>query len=173
MSEAHAAVPARNLSRRFRLLFRWVNFYPPYMGAGIRVRRGDDGAVRVTMRLRWWNRNAVGTHFGGSLFAMCDPFFMLLMIQRLGSDYVVWDKAASIRYRRPGRGTVTATFVLTDQQVAEVRAAADRGERVEPVYPVAVIDREGNVIAEIERRLHIRRREDAPVPSPAPPASGS
>src|SRR5208282_1249110 len=103
-----------------RNLRMWLNLYPPLRGAGIRVTRAsaDWREIDVEMKLRWWNRNAVGTHYGGSLYSMTDPFFMLMLIQNLGKDYIVWDKAASIRFKKPGRGTVFANFRLSEEQIA-------------------------------------------------------
>src|SRR5271168_3206280 len=103
-------------------LRRWVNLWPPFLGAGIRVKHIalDMKTVEVEMRLNFWNANYVGTHFGGSLFAMTDPFYMLMLMANLGRDYVVWDKAAIIRNRKPGRGTVRAEFRLSDSQIDDV-----------------------------------------------------
>src|ERR1700756_4653555 len=94
-------------------------FSPPYLGAGVRVRLAakDLSRVEVEMRLTPWNRNFVGTHFGGSLYSMCDPFLMLMLMARLGPEYVVWDKSAAIEFIRPGRGTVAATFELPQARV--------------------------------------------------------
>ena len=123
--------------RRTSVLLRMLSFWPPYLGAGIRVRPSADlRTFDVRMKLRSWNRNYVNTHFGGSLYSMCDPFFMLILIQALGRGYVVWDKAATIRFRRPGKGTVRATFHIPQERVEEIRAAADRGEKIEPVFTV-------------------------------------
>ena len=106
-----------------RALRRWINFWPPFLGAGIRIRHiaPDMKAVDVEMKLRWWNANYVGTQFGGSLFAMADPFYMLMLMANLGPDYIVWDKAASIRYRKPGKGTVRAEFRLSESQIEDIR----------------------------------------------------
>lgn len=116
------------------------------------------------MRLRWWNRNYVGTHFGGSLYAMCDPFFMLILVEALGRGYVVWDKSAAIRFRRPARGTVTATFHIPQQRIDEIRAAADTARKVEPVFQVDVLDEQGEVVAEVEKLLYVRRKDAASLP---------
>lgn len=143
-------------------MMRWLfNFWPPFRAAGIKVMHiADDwSAARVELRMKLLNRNYVGTHFGGSLFAMTDPFFMILMIHRLGSDYIVWDKAASIRFRRPGRGTVRAEFRLTPDEIAEVKQLADATGRTEPVFSVDVVDRDGNVVATVEKTLSVRKRE--------------
>jgi acyl-coenzyme A thioesterase PaaI-like protein len=143
--------------RRTSVLLRMLSLWPPYLGAGIRVRPSADlRTFDVRMKLRWWNRNYVNTHFGGSLYSMCDPFFMLILIQALGRGYVVWDKAATIRFRRPGKGTVRATFHIPQERVEEIRAAADRGEKIEPVFTVEVRDEQGEVIAEVEKLLYVR-----------------
>jgi len=91
-----------------RNFLRFINFWPPLLGAGIRVTRMDPDmkAVDVELRMHFWNRNYVGTHYGGSLYSVADAFYMLMLIHHLGSDFIVWDKSASIRFRKPGRGTV-------------------------------------------------------------------
>ena len=143
-------------SNRWKL--RLLNLYPPYRGAGVRVRPAADlRTFEVRMKLHWWNRNFVGTHFGGSLYAMCDPFFMLILIEALGRDYVVWDKAATIRFRRPGRSTVKATFHIPQERIDEIRAAADAGGKVEPVFTMEVVDEMGEVVADVEKLLYVRR----------------
>ncbi|HWM93643.1 MAG TPA: DUF4442 domain-containing protein [Thermoanaerobaculia bacterium] len=148
---------ATSQRRRTSLLLRMLSFWPPYIGAGIRVRVSPDlRTFEVRMKLRWWNRNYVNTHFGGSLYSMCDPFFMLILMNALGRGYVVWDKAATIRFRRPGKGTVKATFHIPEERVREIRAAADRGEKIEPVFTVEVLDEQGEVVAEVEKLLYVR-----------------
>jgi hypothetical protein len=136
-----------------------MNLYPPFLGAGIRVRRGSDGRrFDVRMKRTVLNRDYVGTHFGGSLYAMCDPFFMLILIAALGPEYVVWDKEATIRFRRPGRGTVHATFHIPRDRIEEIRRAADAGGKVEPVFNAEVVGDDGAVVVEVEKVLHVRRR---------------
>ena len=142
---------------RKSILLRLLSVWPPYLGAGIRVRPSKDlRTYEVRMKLRWWNRNYVNTHFGGSLYSMCDPYFMLILIEALGRGYIVWDKAATIRFRRPGKGTVRATFHIPQERIDEIRAAADRGEKVEPVFIVNILDEQGEVVAEVEKLLYIR-----------------
>lgn len=142
------------------LLLRLLNLYPPYLGAGVRVKASPDlHTFEVRMKLRLWNKNYVGTHFGGSLYTMCDPFFMLILMNALGRGYVVWDKEATIRFRRPGRGTVRATFHVPPERVAEIKAAADSKGKVEPVFKADVLDEKGDVVAEVEKLLYVRRKE--------------
>ena len=153
------SVPVKNTLKR-RMQIR-LNIWPPFLGAGIRVRRltSDWKEVDVEMKLRWWNRNYVGTHYGGSLYSMADPFFMVMLIENLGKDYIVWDKAASIRFRKPGRGTVSANFRLSDEQIAEIRHALNSEAKIERVFTVEINDQSGSLVAEVEKLLHIRRKE--------------
>jgi hypothetical protein len=103
-------------------MLRLNNIWPPLAAAGIHIRWGADmKSADVEMNLRHWNQNFVGTHYGGSLYSMTDPFYMLMLISNLGSDYIVWDKAAHIRFRKPGKGKVRAEFRLTDAQLNDIR----------------------------------------------------
>jgi hypothetical protein len=142
-------------------LRRWINLWPPFLGAGIRVKHiaPDMKTVDVEMKLRWWNANYVGTHFGGSLFAMTDAFYMLMLMANLGRDYIVWDKAASIRYRKPGRGMVRAEFRLTDAQLDDIHEKLKSLPKYEPTFKVEVKDEQGTVIAEVEKLLYVRKKE--------------
>jgi hypothetical protein len=147
-------------------LRRWINLWPPFLGAGIRVSHiaPDMKAIDVTMKLRWWNANYVGTHFGGSLFAMTDAFYMLMLMANLGRDYIVWDKAATIRYRKPGKGTVRAEFRLFDSQIDDIREKLNALPKYEPVFSVHVKDEAGVVIAEVEKVLHVRKSSNVSEP---------
>lgn len=142
-------------------MLRMINFWPPLVGTGIRVKRMDPDfrAIDVEMKLRFWNRNYVKTQFGGALYAMTDPFYMVMLIQNLGRDYIVWDKAATIRFLKPGVRTVRAEFRLPPERVAEIRAAADREYKVEPTFTVQIIDTEGVVVAEVDKLLYVRRKD--------------
>ena len=141
---------------------RWLmNFWPPYLAAGIRVRKisADYRFVRVEMVNWGLNRNYVKAHFGGSLFAMTDPFYMLMYLNLLGSDYIVWDYAASIRYVKPGKGRVHAVFELTDEDLQRVVENTQHGERFLFDHVVEVFNREGEVVAKIDRTLYFKRKD--------------
>ena len=143
---------------------RWfLNLYPPFLGAGIRVKRWDNDwrAIDVEMKLNRWNANYVGTHFGGSLYSMTDPFYMLMLIENLGKGYIVWDKAATIRFRKPGRGKMSASFRLSEEQIEDIRQRLTTEEKVEPRFTVEVKDETGSVIAEVEKVLYVRRKQEA------------
>src|SRR5208337_2336835 len=107
----------------FRFLFR---IYPPFLGAGIKVKLSKDlKCVDVEMGLHWWNRNYVGSHYGGSLYSMCDPFFMLLLLENLGPQYIIWDRKASIQFKKPGREKVKAHFFISEEKYDEIRRMAE------------------------------------------------
>jgi acyl-coenzyme A thioesterase PaaI-like protein len=150
------------------ILRRGINLWPPFLGAGVSVTRvsADYREVDVTLKLGLLNRNYFGTQFGGSMFAMADPFFALMMLQNLGPGYVVWDKAASIRYRKPGRGDVFAHFRLSAAAIARARTATAHGARHEPTFRVQIVDRAGDVVAEVEKTLFIRRHAETPPAGP-------
>ncbi len=149
-------------------LRRWINFWPPFLGMGIRIKHiaPDMKAVDVEMKLRFWNANYVGTHFGGSLFAMADPFYMLMLMANLGRDYIVWDKAAAIRYRKPGKGIVRAEFRLSDSQIDDIREKLKTLPKYEPVFSIEVKDEAGVVVAEVEKVIHVRKKQDGVTSEP-------
>ena len=143
-----------------RLFKLGLNLWPPFLFTGIHVTAvgADWRSARVELRLRPWTRNYVGTQFGGSLFAMTDPFWMLLMLHALPRDYIVWDKAGEIEFVKPGRGTVHAVFELDDAVLDELRAAAAGGEKVLRWFAADIIDEQGEVVARTRKQLYVRRK---------------
>jgi acyl-coenzyme A thioesterase PaaI-like protein len=143
-------------------LMRWLmNCWPPLIGAGIHiVTIADDWRyVKVRLRHGLHNRNYVGTAFGGSLFAMTDPFYMIMFSQLLGRDYLVWDKAGSIQFLKPGRDTMYCELRVDEAMLADAKAKTADGAKYEPTYAIDVIDRHGTHIAKVEKTLYIRRKE--------------
>ena len=146
-------------------LFRLrLNFWPPFLGAGIRVRRiaADFREIVVEMPLRFYNRGYHGTHFGGSLYAMTDPFFALMVIRNLPHDYVVWDRAASIDFISPGRSRMRAAFALTQEDVDRIVERTAGGDKHLHLFKVDVVDDEGLVVARVEKIVYVRRRRPRP-----------
>jgi len=139
---------------------RTMNLYPPFLGAGIRIARvsKDFREIDVELRRTRGNGNAFGTHFGGSLYAMVDPFYVLMFVAILGPGHLVWDKAAKIEFLRPGKGTVTAKFRLTDADIDAAREAIADGSKYLPVFTVEVRDAAGELVARIEKELYLRRQ---------------
>jgi acyl-coenzyme A thioesterase PaaI-like protein len=143
------------------LFRRGINLWPPFLFSGIHVTRLSDDYrhARVELRTRPWNRNYVGTHFGGSLFAMTDPFWMLLVLQSIGRDYIVWDRAGTIEFLKPGRGVVHACFDLDPAVLDELRAAAAGGDKVLRWFDTDVVDGDGEVVAKVRKQLYVRLKK--------------
>ena len=137
--------------------------YPPYAGAGVLVTHiaEDASEARVEMALTENNVNLVGTHFGGSLYSMVDPHLMLLLIQRLGPGYVVWDKEATINFRKPGLGTVRSTIRITDDDVETIRAATQSGDKHLPQCTLAILAEQDEVVATVLKTIYVRRKRES------------
>ena len=133
--------------------------FGPYQGASIFPRIIDRNTVEVTMPLVPMNTNYVGTHFGGSLYSMCDPFFMFILIENLGAEYLVWDKSARIEFRMPGTGTVRALFHVPPQEIEEVKALVDKNRKTIRHYQVDVQNEDKGVVATVYKELYIRKLE--------------
>ena len=162
-------------------LRRWGwNLYPVYRGTGGRVAyiAGDWSEIRVEIPLTWRSRNYVGTVFGGSIYGAVDPVYMIMLMRRLGAGFVVWDKAAAIRFKKPGRSTLHARFVIDEAELAAVRSALETSPSVDRVYRIDVTDAAGVVHAVIDKTLYVSRSKGARVrratpPAPPPPPSPS
>jgi acyl-coenzyme A thioesterase PaaI-like protein len=169
MQRVAPPTPKQGFLRSIRLgpgLLKWgISLWPPFLGAGIRVQyiAPDFSEIVVALKMGLFNRNYVGTHFGGSLFSMTDPFFMLMLMHRLGKGYVVWDRAAKIDFLHPAKGTVTARFTLDEAQIEAVRAATADGEKHLPTYTVDVVNADGEVCARVEKTVYIRKLTPKPA----------
>jgi len=142
------------------LLRHLINYWPPFLFNAIRTTYISDDfrEIHVSLKLRFYNRNYVGTHFGGNLFSMTDPWYMLMLMQNLGREYFVWDKKATIDFLSPGRGTVTAKFLLTAERVEEIAAATTKGEKYLPEFIVDVLDTNQHLVARVHKTLYIKRK---------------
>jgi len=150
-------MPESSESRRMRWKF---NLFPAYRGSGARVTyiSADFREVRIRLPLTWRSRNAVGTIFGGSMYAAVDPMYMIMLMKCLGPEYVVWDKAATIRFRKPGRTTLHAKFILDDAELDAIHSATSTGQPVDRTYNVELTDAEGVVHANVEKIIYVRRK---------------
>lgn len=110
------------------------------------------------MKLKFWNKNYVGTHFGGSLYAMTDHFFMLILIERLGPNYLVWDKAASINFKKPGQGIVKAVFEIKDEKIAAIKEELLHKEKIYPIFTVNVLNEKHEIVSVVEKTLYVKRK---------------
>jgi len=137
-----------------------LNLYPPYLGAGVSVAHiADDwSSMTVKLTLRFYNRNYVGTHYGGNLFTMTDPFYMLMLLHRLGSEYNVWDQKAEITFVKPGKGTVRAEMSVTEAALEAIRTATFEGQKHFAQFDVDILDEDDDVVATVHKTLYVRRK---------------
>jgi hypothetical protein len=141
------------------MLYLW-NFWPPFFGPGIVLDKigADLTYVRMRLKKRPWTRNIVGTQFGGSIYAMTDPIFMTMLMKNLGREYIVWDKAASIRFRKPGRTDLFAEFKLSEQDIADIKNRLQTESKMDWERDVVVVDKDKQVIAEIKKVIYISKK---------------
>lgn len=154
----------KSTQRKFKKLIRAINWYPPYLFSGIKVvdHAADFSSFKTRLKLTWYNRNLLGTAFGGSLYSMCDPFFMFILIIHLGEEYIVWDKHASIDFVKPGKGSVFAEFKLTPDQIAEVKSIVDEKGKHIFEFPCEVKVAEGQLIAKLNKGVYVKRKNWKP-----------
>lgn len=138
-----------------------LRFWPPFWGAGISVKAFNDDYSRIVvqMKMRFWNKNYVGSHYGGSLYSMTDPFYMLMLMEALGKNYIIWDKVGTIRYKKPAHGHVFAEFALLPEQLNAIKLQADEKEKSEPVFEIKIIDSTGVIVAEVIKTLYVKRKD--------------
>mgnify|MGYP001626139210 CR=1 FL=1 len=143
--------------RTLKILF---NIYPPFICSGIKVKKISDDFkfIRVEMKLKWYNRNYVGTHFGGSLFSMTDPFLMVMLMNILGKEYIVWDKSTCIEFIRPGLGTVKAEFRIIDENIRDIIEKTSGGEKYYPEFNVEILNERNEVVSRIKKILYVKKK---------------
>ncbi len=137
-----------------------LNFYPPYLGAGVKIEYISDDwrELHVSMKLRWYNRNVVGTHFGGSLYTMIDPHYMLLLMQLLGKGYFVWDKASNIEFIKASKDEVTAVFKISDVELNDIKANTDSGEKYFPIFQVEIRAKNNDLVAKDTKSIYDKNK---------------
>jgi hypothetical protein len=147
---------------RQRFLEKAINFYGPFVGAGVKLESmsKDYRQAKVTMPLRFYNKNYMGTQFGGSLYSMVDPWYMLMLIKNLGRNYIVWDKGATIRFKKPGTGKVHAHFHLTQEVIDEIKAHVEENTKMDKIFKVEVRDDAGTLICEVDKVVYIRKKAE-------------
>jgi len=146
-------------SRNAKMISK-INWYPPYLGAGIRVRsfRDDFTRFEVELRARWYNKNLFGTHFGGSLYAMSDPFFVFIITLNLGGGYIVWDKSAAIEFLKPAKGTILGIFEISRERLEEIRAEVDKIGKCTYHFEVELKDETGLTVARTSKEVYVRSK---------------
>lgn len=146
------------MSKNRTHLIRKINFYPPFLGMGIRVRNSDSTRFEVELRERWYNRNLFGTHFGGSLFTMADPFYLFIVTLNFGNGYIVWDKSAGIDFLKPARGTILGIFEIPAERLAEMRSSVDELGRNTFHFETELTDKDGQAVARVQKEIYVRSK---------------
>lgn len=149
-------------SLKTRVLRRLYNLWPCYCGTGVRIKyiSKDFREIRIELPLNWRTRNYVGTIFGGSIYGAVDPLYMLMLIKNLGQAYEIWDKGATVRFRKPGRSALHAKCILDEEQIKQITELANEGP-IDRVYSINLADHEGAICATIEKTIHIRKKNIA------------
>lgn len=139
-----------------------MNFWPPFLGSGIRFKVEQERPLvfNVSLKLRWYTKNYVGTQYGGSLYSMSDPWLMLILLDQIGKDFLVWDKSASIRFLRPGKSHVRARFAITPEQIEEIRSRALELGKYEPTFTIDIVDQSDQVIAQVDKVLWVKPKQN-------------
>ncbi|UII24300.1 YiiD C-terminal domain-containing protein [Fulvivirga ligni] len=137
-----------------------INWWPPMLGTGISLKKvaPDMSRFEVIMKMRWYNKNLVGIHYGGSLYSMCDPWYMFILIAQLGKGYVVMDKGAAIRYKKPGKGTLNCVFEVKKDQVEKIIAELDQVGKKDYTFLCEVKNEEGEVVTEVDKIVYVRKK---------------
>ena len=141
-------------------VMKWFKYWPPFLSSGISVKEFDldKGYVVSQLKPSRWNVNYYKTLYGGSLFSMCDPFYVFILAHKLGRGYYIWDLKAEISFLKATKKTVTARFEVSDEKAKEIISLAESGGRVEPVFKVQIVDTDGVVIAEVTKTLYVKKK---------------
>jgi len=146
--------------KQMRKIIRRVSLYPPYLGAGIKLKSVNEDFTRfkVQMKMHWYNRNIFGTHFGGSLYAMSDPFFVFIVMNFLGKEYIVWDKSAKINFKKPGKGTVEAVFEISNDTLSELKKDADEKGKNTYIFTAEITNSDNETVAVVEKEIYVKKK---------------
>ncbi|MDG3087445.1 DUF4442 domain-containing protein [Vibrio hannami] len=137
-----------------------LNIWPPFWGAGISIRHisEDFRVVKMRLKLRWWNKNANRTQYGGSIFSLTDPVYSLMLMGILGEQYYVWDKEASINFLKPGSSDLYAEFQISQEVLDEILRTTADGDKCFPEFMIYVKNARGEVVSEVQRTLYVRKK---------------
>ena len=158
MSQKHH--PLKALMTSHAGMRRMLNLWPPFLFSGISILEisKDFRHARVRLKKKALTSNYVGTLFGGSLFAMTDPFYMLMIMKNLGNDYIVWDKRSEIEYVSPGKATVFAEFHLWDAELDEIRREVQTNGKFLMWFDVDIKTADGTVVAIVKKQIYVRKK---------------
>ena len=159
MSQKHH--PLQALMTSHAGMRRMLNLWPPFLFSGISVREisKDFRQTKVRLKKKVLTSNYVGTLFGGSLFAMTDPFYMVMIMKNLGKDYIVWDKRSEIEYVSPGKSTVYAEFHIWDVDFDAIKEKVASEGKYLKWFEVDIKSADGTVVAIVKKQIYIRKKD--------------
>jgi acyl-coenzyme A thioesterase PaaI-like protein len=139
---------------------KMINWYPPYIGAGIKLKKVNQDKTRMEVELRktWFNKNLFGTHFGGSLYSMCDPFYVFIVHNYLGRGYVVWDKSAEIKFIKPGTGKVRAIFEISQEKLLQLKGEVDSAGKLTVIFETVITNESNQLVAKVRKEIYMRKK---------------
>ena len=139
---------------------KMINWYPPYIGAGIKLKKVNQDKTRMEVELRktWFNKNLFGTHFGGSLYAMCDPFYVFIVHNYLGKGYIVWDKSAEIKFIKPDTGKVSAVFEISQEKLLQLKEEVDSAGKHTVFFETVIKNESDQLVAKVRKEIYMRKK---------------
>ncbi|MBF0491380.1 MAG: DUF4442 domain-containing protein [Deltaproteobacteria bacterium] len=150
-------MPESLKSKLFRYRF---NFWPCYWGTGAKITyiASDFREMRVRLPLTWRTKNYVGTLYGGSIYASVDPQYMLMLIQILGPEYIIWDKSAQVEFLKPGKNFLEACLLISEEEIQTIKRLLKTERSIDRNYPIDLIDKEGRLCARVTKTIYIRKK---------------
>ena len=138
-----------------------INFWFPFLGSGIKIVKVNTERTQfdISLRLTARNKNLFGTQFGGSLYAMTDPFFVFILILNMGEDYIIWDKSANIEFIKPGKSKVYSTISIDSNRINEIKSEIDQIGKSTYFFDTEILDKEGVLIAKVKKEVYIRKKD--------------
>lgn len=136
-----------------------INLYSPFWGSGIKVLNynKEKQQINVQLKMNFFNKGYMGTHFGGSLYSMCDPFYVYLLMKSLGSSYMVWDKRAEIEYIKRNNNSVFAKFEVSENDIETIKSQLSKQKKIDYSFTINVTDSKENTIALVKKTIYVRK----------------
>lgn len=144
-----------------RRILKLIQFWGPYLFSGIKVVyiSKDLHEIKVRLKTSFWNSNYFGTHYGGSLFSMCDPFYVFIVLDKMSKEHIAWDKSSEIDFVKAVKEPVFASFKIESELIEKFKSDCLENFKIEPVFETDVVTASGEVVARIKKKIYIRRKD--------------
>jgi hypothetical protein len=136
------------------------NISPMYRRSVARIIYVSENLQEVVIKipLNYKNRNYVGSIYGGSMLSATDPIYMTQLMNILGNDFVVWDKATTVRYKRPAREQVFAKFIFSDEEIIQIKNEIILKNEIDLIKKVNIVNKSDEVFAEVTKTIYISQK---------------